>query len=315
MSGKLRVAVLMGGTSAEREISLKSGKAVSAALTSLGHDVIDVDLRSETGSELRGIKIDVAFIAMHGPFGEDGRLQAILEQAGIPYTGSAPRACAHAMDKNRAKMIFRGKKIPTPRWHLFDRTTSAAVLSERADELAYPVVIKPNAQGSTVGVSLHPNSSTLVQGALRALQYGEGGILEKAVRGREMTVGILDGRPLPIVEIQSPRSLFDYDAKYTDPATRTIADPSLGESDKKRIQRAALEAHQVLDCEGFSRVDLIDDGETPWILEVNAVPGLTERSLFPMAAQALFSFPELCQKLVELALKRAGKSSRWAAAL
>ncbi len=314
--GPLVIGVLLGGTSSEREVSLRSGAAVARALEGLGHRVAPVDIRSETGAELDGFTLDAAFIALHGRFGEDGRLQRILEARGIPYTGSGPDASHAAMDKIEAKRLFKLRGVETPPHHVLTRGDSVLLMEQCARALGYPVVMKPRAEGSSIGVTVHQDKSTLLDGAAECFRHDAVGLMEKFISGRELTVGILDGEALPIVELRPRRGFFDYEAKYEDPRTEYIVDPELSDLDKRRVQRAAREANGALGCEGMSRVDLI---LTPFcsvhVLEVNTIPGLTERSLLPKAARAAgIEFPALCQKIVDAAFRRRQGFS-WAAAM
>ncbi len=310
------IGVLMGGTSSEREVSLRSGTAVVGGLQSLGHKVVPVDIRSETGRELDGTGIDVAFIALHGRFGEDGRIQSLLQQRGIPYTGSGPDASRAAMDKVEAKRLFRLKNVETPPHRVVARGDSIPVLEQAARALGYPVVMKPRAEGSSVGVTVHEDCATLLDGAAECFRHDPIALMEKFISGRELTVGILDGKPLPVIELKPKTRFFDFKAKYQDPDTQYLVNPPLSDLDKRRVQKAALDAHLALGCEGVSRVDLI---LTPfcsvYVLEVNTIPGLTERSLLPKAARAAgIEFPQLCWRLTELAFKRRERSF-WAAAM
>jgi D-alanine-D-alanine ligase len=310
------IGVLMGGTSSEREISLRSGAAVVEGLRSLGHTVVPVDLKTETGRELDAVRIDVAFIALHGRFGEDGRLQTLLQQRGISYTGSGPDASRAAMDKVEAKRLFKLKNVETPLHRVVARGDSVDVLEHAARALGYPVVLKPRAEGSSVGVTVHEDRATLLDGAAECFRHDPIGLMEKFIAGRELTVGILDGKPLPVIEMKPKTRFFDFQAKYQDPDTRYVVDPPLSDLDRRRIQKAALDAHQALGCEGMSRVDLI---YTPfcsvYVLEVNTIPGLTERSLLPKAARAAgIEFPQLCWRITEHGMKRREKKY-WAAAM
>jgi D-alanine-D-alanine ligase len=309
------IGVLMGGCSSEREVSLRSGTAVAEALRSVGHKVVPVDLRGEDGRELDGVHIDVAFIALHGRFGEDGRLQQILQQRGIPYTGSGPEASRAAMDKVEAKRLFKLKSVETPPHRVIARGDSVDLMEHAARALGYPVVMKPRAEGSSVGVTVHEDRATLLDGAAECFRHDPIGLMEKFIRGRELTVGILDGKALPIIELRPKSRFFDFNAKYKDPDTEYIVNPPLSDLDRRRISKTAKDAHDALGCEGISRVDLI---LTPFcsvhVLEVNTIPGLTERSLLPKAARAAgYEFPDLCWKITELAFKRK-QGSFWAAA-
>jgi len=311
------VAVAMGGFSTEREVSLRSGGAVCRALESRGHPVTQLDLRTDYGIELNRLRCDAVFIAMHGKFGEDGGLQRLLDGRGIPYTGSDAEASRRAMDKIESKRLFKRHGLDTPLHRVIGSGDSSELLEQAARCLGYPVVIKPRAEGSSVGVSVHRDRSTLFQGAVEAFQYGAIALLEKFIEGREMTVGILDGSPLPVIELKPRRPFFDYTAKYTDPDTVYLVDPSISELDKRRIQKAALDAHHALGCEGMSRVDLILTGlKQIQILEVNTIPGLTERSLLPKAAKAAgIDFATLCERILQTAFRRKRAGASWAAAM
>lgn len=310
------IGVLMGGTSSEREVSLRSGAAVAAALRADGQAVVEIDLRTETGAELDAQKIDVAFIAMHGRFGEDGTLQRILQDKGIPFTGSGPQASRAAMDKVEAKRLFKSHGVETPPHRVLARGDSVALLEQCARALGYPVVMKPRAEGSSVGVTVHRDRTTLLDGAAEVFRHDAIALMEKFISGRELTVGILDGQALPIVEMRPKDGFFSYEAKYQRADTQYLVDPQMSDLDKRRVQKAALEAHKALGCEGVSRVDCI---LTPLcsvhVLEVNTIPGMTERSLLPKAAAAAgYTFPKLCSRLVDLALRRR-RDAFWAAAM
>jgi len=315
-NGRLTVGVLMGGTSSERDVSLRSGTAVVKALETLGHRAVPVDIRTETGLELEGMALDAAFIALHGRFGEDGRLQKILQSKGIPYTGSGPEASRAAMDKVESKRYFKQRGVETPPHRVILHGESPILWECCARSLGYPVVLKPRAEGSSVGVSVHEDRSTLLDGAIECFKYDNVALMEKFIQGRELTVGILDGKTLPIIEMRPKSRFFDYKAKYQDPDTLYIVDPSLSDLDKRRVQKAAKEADDALGCEGMSRVDVI---LTPFcsvhVLEVNTIPGLTERSLLPKAARAAgIEFPELCRRIVDSAFRR-HQGAFWAAAM
>lgn len=309
------IGVLMGGCSSEREVSLRSGAAVADALRSIGHRVLPIDLRSEDGRELDGVPLDVAFIALHGRFGEDGRLQQLLQKRGIPYTGSGPEASRAAMDKVEAKRLFKLKSVETPPHRVIARGDSVDLMEHAARALGYPVVMKPRAEGSSVGVTVHEDCATLLDGAAECFRHDPIGLMEKFITGRELTVGILDGKALPVIELRPKSRFFDFNAKYRDPETQYLVNPPLSDLDRRRVQKTAKDAHDALGCEGMSRVDLI---LTPFcsvhVLEVNTIPGLTERSLLPKAARAAgVEFPELCWKITELAFKRK-QGTFWAAA-
>lgn len=311
----LTVGVLMGGTSSEREVSLRSGQAVAEALRVRGHRVRAIEISSETGRELDGVPMDVAFLALHGRFGEDGKIQRLLEARRVPYTGSGPDASRVAMDKIESKRLFKENGLETPPHRVIARGDAAPLLEQCARALGYPIVVKPRSEGSSHGVSLHEDRGSLLDGTAECFRYEDIALMEKYIAGKELTVGILDGDPLPIIEMRPKRRFFDTDAKYSDPGTKYVVDPPLSDIEKRRVQRAAKQAHQALGCEGFSRVDVI---LTPFcgvhILEVNTIPGLTERSLLPKAARAAgLVFPDLCQKIVDTAFRRR-RDAFWAAA-
>ena len=302
-----RVAVLMGGTSEEREVSIKSGKAVAEALRSVGYPVIEVVLNYEDQRELEGLNFDVVFVALHGGFGEDGRLAALLEERGIPYTGSGPDAGRLAMDKVAAKRIFEAFGIPTPPYLVMNDSLTASDMDwfVRSELGGYPVVVKPANGGSSIGVEVVDTRSGLADAVSSALRFSPRVLVEKFIKGRELTCAILENRPLPLIEMRVARLFFDYRAKYSDPATQYIVNPDIEPRLYRLCQEAALCAHIAVGARDFSRVDLILSGRKPYILEVNTIPGLTARSLLPKAAATIgYDFPDLCKRMVDLALRR-----------
>lgn len=309
----MRIAVLLGGVSSEREISLKSGRAVVEALTQVGHEVFAIDIVSEDIGDVAQLQPEAAFIALHGRFGEDGGVQAMLESAGIPFTGSDSQASRVAMDKMASKCLFISNDVPTPEFRLVmgeeggDPPADAAPprsLLQAIEELGLPLAVKPVREGSSLGVSVAATVAEAVAALHRAFAYGRQALLERFVGGREVTVGILGDEALPIVELAYPGRIFDYDAKYRGGATRYSVAPDLGRRQTTRIQELALHAHRALGCSGFSRVDLrLDSAGQAYLLEVNTIPGFTSRSLFPMAARAAgIEFPDLCDRIVRAAL-------------
>lgn len=302
----MRIAVLLGGFSSEREISLRSGSAVAKALRERGHDVAEVDVRDEAVAELDRVRPDVAFIALHGKFGEDGGIQALLERKGIPYTGSGPEASRVAMDKAAAKERFARAGAPVAPHLLVRRGDDPSAARERILAFGLPVVVKPRTEGSSVGVSIHRTPEGLGRGLEDAFRFHPDALVERFVGGRELTVGILEDRALPVIEMKPAREFFDYEAKYVDDRTVYVVDPPLERAARERLQAAALAAHRSLGCEGFSRVDaILTAAGDPIVLEVNTVPGLTERSLLPKAARAEgIGFPELCERIVRHGLAR-----------
>ncbi|MHC4663803.1 MAG: D-alanine--D-alanine ligase family protein [Planctomycetota bacterium] len=299
-----RIVVIMGGLSEEREVSLRSGQAVLDALVREGYAnaqpyVVD----DETLPDFPG-NVDVAFIAMHGRFGEDGVLQAMLEKRGVAYTGSGPGASRLCMDKVRTKEVFRIADVPAPAACFVDRNTDLEEIERRAvARVGFPAVVKPVGQGSSVGVTIVNNGIELLLGATAAFAFTDDVIIEEYVEGREITVGILDGKALPLIEIKPGRAFFDYSAKYSDRKTNYKVKPRFRKAVTERVKELAERAFESCGCRHFARVDLkLNKKFEPYFLEINTIPGLTKRSLFPMAAKAAgLSFGQLCASLCELA--------------
>ena len=303
----LDIVVLMGGPSKERDVSFMSGQAVAEALTRRGHRVVSSDISYEDTSVLDRDGIDVVFIALHGEFGEDGHLQDICEQKGLIYVGSDPQSSRLAMDKDASKRIFKQAGLPTPQWVVVNRSMTAEHRNGLISSIPLPSVVKPVNGGSSVDVFIVQSQQERTH-AVEALldEYGKA-MVEEFVAGREMTVGILAERPLPIIEIRPARPFYDKVAKYEDDATEFIFDLNLPEEVYRYLQDVSLRAHNVLGCRDFSRVDFILSSDTkPYLLEVNTIPGFTNHSLLPKAAAADgISFEELCNQIVALAWKRA----------
>jgi len=298
---RLKIAVLMGGPSAERQVSLRSGTAVANALATTGAKVVSTDVREARFALPRDL--DVAFIALHGTFGEDGSIQRMLEDSGIAYTGSGPEASANAFDKIVAKAKFIEAGIPTPRCEVFDRTRCDL---KRLAKLGFPLVVKPARQGSSVGVSIVQEESDLEEACQIAWRYDHHLLAEEFIRGRELTVGIFDGHALPIIEIRPKHDFFTYEAKYTAGQTDYLVPAPLQRDIEMQIKSVALRAHDCLGCRDLSRVDLmLGEKNRLSVLEVNTIPGFTETSLVPKAAQAAgIEFRDLCARLVQMALSR-----------
>ena len=298
-----RIAVLMGGQSAEREISIRSGRAVWAALIRKGYDAIPLEVDSSVVARLREVRGQIAFIALHGPGGEDGTIQGMLEVLHIPYTGSGVRACAVAMDKAITKVLLEHGGIPVPRG--FVRT-----LRDRRKPLPsgfrLPLVVKPVSQGSTLGITIVRKSRDLSKGLEAAFAYGTAVLIEEYVDGRELTVGILNDRPLPVVEIIPRSGFYDFAAKYTPGASVYKAPAPLSSRLTKQIQALALDVHRHFGCRGATRVDFrLDRKGRPFVLELNTVPGMTETSLLPMAAKAArLSYEDMVEAILESAIER-----------
>jgi D-alanine-D-alanine ligase len=308
---RLTIAVLMGGASAEREVSMRSGAAVVNALTTTGAKVVPMDIR-DTAFTIPA-EVDVVFVALHGTFGEDGALQRILEERGIAYTGSDPEASARAFDKIVAKQCFLAARISTPKYEVLDR---AQAEWRRVEALGFPLVVKPARQGSSVGISIVPDGSALKQACETAWRYDERLLIEQFIAGRELTVGIFEGRALPVIEIHPKDGFFTYEAKYTRGQSDYLVPAPLDAKTESRAKALALRANDCLGCRDLSRVDIIlaENGEL-YVLEVNTIPGFTETSLVPKAARAVgMEFSNLCARLVEMALARRRRTAALAAA-
>ena len=313
----MRVAVLAGGRSLEREISRRSGARVEDALRSLGHDVAVVDPGADLVARLREERPDAAFVALHGPGGEDGTVQELLEILGIPHTGPGVAACMRCMDKVLAKHEIRAAGIPTPDWVAFNATAfrelgAADTLAEIEGRLGFPLVVKPASQGSSLGVNFAAERGDVPGALVAAFSYDDRVLLERYVRGRELAVGILDGQPLPIVEaIPKQEDFFNFEARYEIGRTTYKCPAEMPEPEAQEVREVARLTYEALGCTGFARVDLmLAEGGGPEVLEVNAIPGLTDTSLFPMAAEAAgMSFEELVGRIVESALARPQESA------
>ena len=343
----MKILVLMGGDSPERDVSLVSGKAIAEGLKQAGHQVLAIDtadswralpaqprslsyhikaeppqikelsrldsakaLKSFESSELRDV--EVIFIALHGGKGEDGTIQALLDLTGKPYTGSGVLASALAMNKHMSKKIFQNEGILTPRWIFWDGQNQDKVhkISLVVSEIGYPLVVKPNNQGSTVGVSVIDKPNQLNKAIEIAKAFSPQIMVEEFIPGREITVAILDNKPLPVVEIVPEHGIYDYECKYTTGKSKYICPAELTPEQTEEVQQAGLKAFQALGCEGYARVDfrMNPDGNF-YCLEVNTLPGMTEHSLVPKAAKAAgISFSELVERIVQLALKRQKQS-------
>lgn len=295
-----KVAVLMGGRSAEREISLKSGTMVLNALTKSGVDAHAFDPRDSGLESLKSQRFERAFIALHGRFGEDGTVQGALEYLGIPYTGSGVMASALAMDKWRTKLLWRAAGLPTPAYELINVRTDPAGLAAR---LGLPLMVKPAREGSSIGMSKVTSIEKIAPARELAARYDDIVIAERFIEGMELTAGILGEQPLPLIRLETPREFYDYQAKYFADDTRYICPCGLPAAQEQSIQQAALEAFRVLGCSGWGRVDaMLDRGGGLHLLEVNTIPGMTDHSLVPMAARACgISFEDLCVRILETA--------------
>ncbi|MGB7581727.1 MAG: D-alanine--D-alanine ligase [Sedimentisphaerales bacterium] len=301
---RIKAAVLMGGISREREVSIQSGKCVAEALRKAGVNVITSDIKPDALGILDDETIDVFFIALHGTFGEDGQLQKILESKDLIYTGSSSESSRLAFDKWESKKRFIAAGVTMPDSILFEPGKKNARLEEQIRQLGSKYVVKPLREGSTIGISIADDPKQAVEAARKcAAEFGDC-MIEKFIKGREITVSILGKQALPILEIRPPAGFYDYHAKYIDDKTEylfdSINDPALVD----KIQKSAITCFNSLGCRGAARVDFIigDDGE-PYVLEINTIPGMTSHSLLPKAAAKIgLSMSRLCLKIVELAL-------------
>ena len=300
MSGFGKVAVLMGGLSSEREISLLSGKAVLAALQARGVDAHAFDPAERPLAALSAEGFKRVFIALHGRYGEDGTVQGALETMAIPYTGSGVMASALAMDKWRTKMIWLQVGLPTPRYLVL---TAEADWKQVAREIGLPLIVKPAREGSTIGISKVTHIEDLSKAYADAARHDPLVLAEQFIEGREVTVSILGGRALPVIRIEAPGGNYDYQNKYFSDDTRYFCPSGLPSELEKGIQTISLEAFRLLDCRGWGRADLmIDAAGKPWLLEMNTSPGMTAHSLVPMAArEAGLSFEDLVMAILESA--------------
>ncbi|HEY4104754.1 MAG TPA: D-alanine--D-alanine ligase [Polyangiaceae bacterium] len=313
-----RVGVLMGGSSAEREISLRSGQAVVSALTGLGYDVSEVVLGSGADAlrEIAQAELDVAFLALHGRLGEDGCVQGVLELLGVPYTGSNVLSSALAMDKLKAKELFRLHNVPTPPYYVFGAEHSAADLEEVHGSFGFPVIVKPRREGSSLGVTKAHNLSELAQAIEGALAFDSSVLVERFIEAKEVAVGILDGRVLGAIEIAPKSGVYDFQSKYTPGMTDYYMPARLPAARYRGVLNLAERAAQALDTSGAVRVDLlVTEGQNEYVLEVNTLPGMTETSLLPKIANAAgFGFAELCEAILERATLHTGSPRRAAEA-
>lgn len=295
----MRIGVMMGGPSAERDVSLRSGKAILEALLSKGYNAVPMEVWLPTRQDLKSAGIDVAFIALHGTFGEDGQIQAILEELRIPYTGSKVKASRLGMDKIASRKLFKAARLHIPEYHVISNGTKPK------QGFGMPVVVKPSAQGSSVGVSIIDRMEELGNAIDEAFKFGEQVLLEQFVAGKELTVGILDDKPLPVIQVVPKRRYYDEVAKYTPGLTEYLCPAPISEDEAKLARQAGAKAHKALGCRSFSRVDMIlSEGGDIVVLEVNTIPGMTQLSLLPKAAKAAgIDFPELCEKMLESAFE------------
>jgi len=296
----LRVAVLAGGDSDERQISLKSGQAVANALTQSGHKVLQLDPAIIDLAGVDWSQFDVAFVALHGSFGEDGQVQRILDDAGVRYTGSGAVASRLAFSKSAAKEQFELFGVPTPKYAIIHYNDDLDEICQKAADIGYPLVVKPDTQGSSLGVSIVRSPGQLHDALKACFQFDSFGIIETMIEGTEWTVGLIDLQILPAIKIETDRPFFDWQAKYEDDQTRYIFDADVPKPVMESLERVACNACAAVGTRGLARVDLrLDLQNQPWVLEINTIPGFTDHSLLPKAAARLgIDFATLCDRIV-----------------
>ena len=303
----LRVGVLMGGSSAEREISLKTGESVCEALRRLRRTVVPIDVDTTLPQQLRAKKISVAFIALHGQGGEDGTVQGLLEIMGIPYTGSGVCASAVCLDKGLTRVVLQAAGIPVPA----GETLQSPMIPARPPEtLGWPVVVKPCTEGSTIGISIVKKPSEWKRAVSKAFRYGPQVVVEKYIPGREVAVGVLGDTVFPGVEVVVPGGFYDFRAKYGKAQTRYLCPAPLSSRLERVLREQSARAYQALGCRGAARVDFrIHPNGRPYVLELNTIPGMTERSLLPMAAaQHGMAYDDLVEAMLQAALPEGKRS-------
>lgn len=298
-----KIGVLLGGLSSEREVSLSSGNAILKALREKGYNAVPVDVGRDAAEKIGQSGAEVAFVALHGKFGEDGAIQGMLEIMGIPYTGSGILASAIGMDKTVSKQVFRSQGLHVGPYEVLWAGDTDAVRTV-SDRMTLPLVVKPHSEGSSVGVSLVERKEDLAAAVELAFQYGEQVLIEKFIKGREVQVGILGNRALGAIEIVPKRAFYDYSAKYEKGMSDHFFPARISDAVYKRTLEAGLSAHRAIGCRGYSRVDfIVDDDGSASILEVNTLPGMTTTSLFPEIAKGTgIDFPELVEEILGLAL-------------
>lgn len=296
-----RVAVLMGGNSAEREISIKSGTAVYDSLKKQGVDVVAIDVKESLIKELTNQKIDRVFNLVHGRGGEDGVLQGVLEQMKLPYTGSGVMASALTMDKLRTKLCWQGAGLKTPKWFVLNTEKDIDTCIEK---LGFPVIVKPAQEGSSIGMNRANTKDELIQALAVADNYQCDTLVEAWVQGNEYTVAVLDGKALPVIRLLTANEFYDFDAKYLSNSTQYLCPCGLTLKQENDLKDLAVEACKVVGVQGWGRVDVfIDEQEEAQLIEVNTVPGMTDHSLVPMSAKAAgYEFDELVWRILETTL-------------
>lgn len=298
-----KIGVLLGGLSKERDVSLRSGAAVAKALRARSYDVIEIDAGRDLPERLKREGVEVAFLALHGRYGEDGTVQGLLEVTGIPYTGSGPLASGVCMDKDLTKRLLTPEGVTTPTWKMLDR----ADLDEmRKPPLPLPLIIKPNREGSTLGMTIVREEKQFRSALVEAAKFDRRVLIEEFVTGTEVTVAVVNGRALPVLEIVPKSGFYDYASKYTKGMTEYIVPARLPDATRDDLQKISGKIWKVMELEGFARMDFIvgvgkdEASPRPYFLEVNTIPGMTEMSLVPKAAAAAgISFEDLCEEILK----------------
>ncbi|APG25365.1 MULTISPECIES: D-alanine--D-alanine ligase [Syntrophotalea] len=295
-----QIAVLMGGLSAERDVSLRTGRAIGQALQRCGYQIVEIDAGRDLPAQLERAGAEVVFIALHGRFGEDGTVQGLLELCGIPYTGSGVLASSLAMDKVATKKMLCYHGIVTP---AFAELRQGDVIADNLPD--YPLVVKPAREGSTIGISIANDRRALEEGLAEAFRHDDLVLVEQFIAGAEVTVGVLDGQPLPVIQVVPKGGFYDYQSKYTPGETEYLLPAPLPEATYLALQEAAVRVFRAVGCQGAARVDFMVTDTDFYCLEVNTIPGMTETSLLPKAAQAAgLSFDELVERILEGAALR-----------
>lgn len=305
----MKIAVLYGGTSAEREVSLSSGKGIMEALEKNGHEVVGIDFNPNDLSEVISLDVDFVFLALHGRFGEDGRIQGLLDMVGIPYVGSGVLSSALAMDKAKSKRLFEKAGIRTAKDVILTKNSQVEI--DKLDQgFQYPIVVKPNREGSTIGLTIAESKEELKRGINEAFKHDDVIMIEEFVSGKEVTVAVIgllgEEQALPVIEIVPKNKYYDYESKYAPGGSEHIVPARVDEAVTNDLQENAVLAHKALGCEVYSRVDFIvpNDGGSPVILEVNTLPGMTPTSLYPDAARAAgWSYEEMIEQLLQLSVQ------------
>lgn len=304
-----KIGVLLGGLSSEREVSLASGNAILKALREKGYNPAAIDVARDVAGKIRDAAVEIAFIALHGKFGEDGAIQGLLEVMGIPYTGSGILASAIGMNKAVSKQVFRSSGLLVGPYEVLSKSETGRAEAV-FEAISYPAVVKPNAEGSSVGVNLVFKKADAGSAIEDAFKYGDEILIEKFVKGKEVQVGILGNRALGAIEIVPKRAFYDYASKYEPGMSEHFFPARVPDAVYNRTLEAGLLAHKAIGCKGYSRVDfIIDDSGAPYILEVNTLPGMTATSLLPDIAKGVgISFPDLVEEILRLAImEQAGR--------